>query len=122
MTRSDDSTPPADERQPPRRLALIAFMLFASYCLGANVAIALHEFGHALGCLLAGGKVLGLVLGPQGYSGSYAARDLSADFATRHGYLILVAGGPVFGTVFGVVLLFVARLCTRGTVGWIVAH
>src|SRR5262245_1769567 len=122
MKGSDASIPPADERGPSRRSFLIAFTLFASYCLGANVAIALHELGHALGCWIAGGKVLGLVLAPQGYSGSYAARDFSADFATSHGYFLLVAGGPVFGAAFGVVFVLAARLFKRGTVGWIVTH
>jgi multisubunit Na+/H+ antiporter MnhG subunit len=122
MKASEESRPPAGERGPSRRSFLIAFTLFASYCLGANVAIALHEFGHALGCWLAGGKVLGLVLAPQGYSGSSAARDLSADFATSHGYFLLVAGGPVFGAAFGAVFALAARLLRRGTVGWIVTH
>ncbi len=122
MTIADVSILPAGEQRPLRSLFLIAFTLGASYCLGANLAVALHEFGHALGCWLAGGRVLGLVLAPQGYSGSYAARDFSADFATRHGYLLLVAGGPIFGAAFGVIFLLSARLFRRGTLGWVVTH
>jgi hypothetical protein len=122
MKPSDELTPPASEQGPPRSTVLIAFTLFASYCLGANVAIALHEFGHALGCWTAGGRMLGLVLGPQGYSGSYAARDVSAGFAVSHGYLMTVAGGVVFGAAFGVLLVLVAGLFRRGTVGWIVTY
>jgi hypothetical protein len=118
---SDDPTLPAGE-PPPRPLSLIAFTLFASYCLGANAAVALHELGHALGGWLAGGKILGLYLNPQGYAGSYAARDLSAGFTVAHGYLLLVAGGPAFGAAFGVILLTAASLLKRGTLGWIVAH
>ena len=98
---------------PIRNFWPVALTLFASYTLAANLAIALHEFGHATGCWLAGGKVLGLVLAPQGYAGSYAARDFSTDFSTSHGYLMLVAGGPVFGAAFGAVFLVVARLFTR---------
>jgi hypothetical protein len=120
MKVSNESEPPANERKSPRRFPLITFTLFASYCLAANVALALHEFGHGLGIWLAGGKVLGFVLNPQGYSACYAARDHSVDFATNYGRLIQVAGGPVFGTVFGVVLLLAARLFKRGTVAWIV--
>jgi hypothetical protein len=112
---------PSDEPRPPSA-ALVALTLFASYCLGANAAIALHELGHAVGCWLAGGKMLGLVLGPQGLSGSYAARDLSAPFAVRHGYLMLVAGGVVFGAAFGALLLLAARFLRRGTVAWIAVY
>jgi hypothetical protein len=103
-------------------LALVAFTLFASYCFGANAALALHEVGHGVGIRLAGGRVLGFVLAPQGYSAPYAARDSSVDFATSYGRLIQVAGGPVFGAAFGVVLLLAARLFRRGTVGWVVTH
>jgi hypothetical protein len=113
---------PASERHPPRSRLLIAFTLFASYCLGTNVAIALHEFGHALGCWIGGGKMLGLVLHPQGFSESYAARDIPAGFAVSHGYLMTVAGGPVFGAAFGVLLILAARFFRRGTVGWIVTY
>src|SRR5262245_34016558 len=122
MKAPSELTPRPSEEGATRNPGLIAFALFASYCLSANVAIALHELGHALGCWLAGGKVLGLVLGPQGYSGSYAARDIHAGFAMPHGQLLLVAGGPVFGAAFGVPWLLAARLFKRGTVGWIVAH
>jgi hypothetical protein len=122
MAISDESIPPARERRPPRRFLLIAFTLFASYCLAANLALALHEFGHGLGIWLAGGKVLGFVLAPQGYSAPYAARDFSVEFATNYGRLIQVAGGPAFGTAFGAVLLLAARLFKRGTVGWVVTH
>jgi hypothetical protein len=122
MTSSDERTPPANEPAPPRSAVLIAFTLFASYCLGANAAIALHESGHALGCWLAGGKMLGLVLGPQGYSGSYAARDIPAGFTVAHGYLIHVAGGIGFGAAFGVLLILVARRLRRGTLAWVVTY
>src|SRR5262249_46904427 len=69
-----------------------------------------------------GGKMLGLVLSPQGYSGSYAARDLPAGFAVAHGYLLHLAGGLVFGAAFGVILVVAACFLKRGTVGWIVTH
>ena len=49
MTTSAESIKPASESRPPRRFFLIAFTLFASYCLAANVAIFLHELGHAVG-------------------------------------------------------------------------
>src|SRR5262249_8791789 len=122
MAMSDHSTPDVGERRPPRRLSLIAFTLFASYCLGANGAIVLHELGHAVGCWLAGGKMLGLVLQPQAYSGSSAGRDISAGFAVAHGYLLHTAGGVTFGAAFGVILLVAARFLKRGTVEWIGAY
>lgn len=101
---------------------LIGFTLFASYGFAANVAIGLHELGHAVGCWLAGGRVLGLYLAPQGYTLSYAARDFSVEYATSHGHLILVAGGPLLGAAFGVVFLLAARLFQRGAIGWIATH
>src|SRR5262245_4120348 len=85
---------------PPSRW-LVAVTLAASYAIGANAAVALHECGHALGGWAAGGKMLGLVLGPQGFSGSYAARDLSVGFTSSRGYLMEIAGGCGFGAVFG---------------------
>src|SRR5262245_12960697 len=109
MGTSNPLISPEAERGPTRNGALIVFTLFASYCLGVNVAIALHEFGHALGCWIAGGKMLGLVLAPQGLSGSYAARDVRAGFALSHGYLIHIAGGLVFGALFGFLLILAAR-------------
>jgi hypothetical protein len=101
---------------------LIAFTLFASYCLSVNLAIALHEIGHLIGCWTGGGKALGLVLAPQGFSGSYAARDVAAGFTRDGGYLLHVAGGVVFGAAAGFVLVLVARRLKRGTPGWIVFH
>jgi hypothetical protein len=119
MMISEELISPAGGRRATVRLLVVAFTLFASYCLAANVAIALHEFGHALGCWLGGGRVVGLFLAPQGYSGSYAARDFSVEYATRYGRLLQVAGGPVFGAAFGVPFLLAARLFRPGTVGWI---
>ncbi len=70
----------------------------------------------------AGGKMLAVAMNPQGYAGSYAAPDLDAGFAVRQGLLMHIAGGVVFGTAFGVLLLLAARLFTRGTIGWIATH
>jgi hypothetical protein len=122
MNSSVESILPASERGPLHKGIVIAFSLFASYCLGVNVALTLHEFGHALGCWIAGGKMLGLVLSPQGYWESYAARDISAGFAVSYGYLIHIAGGLVFGAAFAVPLLLLAHYFRRGTVGWIVLY
>jgi hypothetical protein len=122
MNSSIETTPSATERSSLRKGIVIAFTLFASYCLGVNVALALHECGHALGCWIAGGKMLGLVLSPQGYSESYAVRDVSAGFAVSYGYLIHIAAGLVFGAAFGVPLILLARNFRRGTVGWIVLY
>src|SRR4051794_4936963 len=120
MTTADRPTPPAGDRAPPRRFAVVALTLFPSYGLATNVAIAPPELGHAPGCWSAGGKVLGLSLAPQGSAGSYAARDFSVEYATRHGHLLTVAGGPVLGAAFAVPFLLAALLCRRGSVGWIV--
>jgi hypothetical protein len=116
MKVSDDSVQPGSKAVPSP--FLVAFTLLASYCIGANAAIALHEFGHALGCWIAGGRMLELVLGPQGFSGSYAACDVAAG----RGFLIHIAGGAGFGALFGVLLLVAARHVQRGTVVWIVAY
>jgi hypothetical protein len=118
----DRHTSPGAESLPAPRAALVAFTLFASYCLAANVAIALHECGHALGCWIAGGKMLGLVLGPQGYSGSYADRDIAAGFQVSRGYLIHVASGVVFGAAFGAIFLGVSRFLRRGSLAWIICY
>jgi hypothetical protein len=122
MKPSDERTQLANGQGPPRSAVLIAFTLFGSYCLGANVAIALHECGHALGCWIAGGKMIGLVLSPQGYSGSYAWRDNAAGFTVSHGYLIHIAGGIVFGAAFGGLLALAASLFRRGTLAWVVTY
>jgi hypothetical protein len=122
MVDTDEPRLPAGERSPMRRSFLIALTLFGGYGLAANAAIALHEFGHALGIWLAGGTVRGLYQAPQGYAGSYAARDFSAPFTTDHGRLLQVAGGPGFGAAFGVALVLAARLVKPGTVGWIATH
>lgn len=79
MTTPEESMLPAGERSLSRRFLLCAFTLFASYCLAGNLALAWHEFGHSLGIWLAGGKVLGFVLAPQGYSAAYAARDFRSN-------------------------------------------
>jgi multisubunit Na+/H+ antiporter MnhG subunit len=122
MTGSDEPLTPDGPERTGRRFPLVAFTLFASYCFAANAAIALHELGHAVGIWLAGGRVLGLYLAPQGYAGSYAARDFSVPFTSDHGRLLQVAGGPAFGAACGVVLLLAARGLRRGGVGWIVIH
>jgi hypothetical protein len=110
------------ERITSRNPWLVSFTLFASYAFGTNVAIALHEFGHAMGCWLAGGKILGLYLAPQGYSASYARPDLADGYATTHGHPVLLAGGPVFGAAYGVIFLLATRVFKRGTFGWITTY
>lgn len=112
-------TPPENIRH---RGMLIAVTLLGSYCLGANAAIALHELGHALGAWLAGGRVLGIFLAPQGYAGSYMALDLSVAYAIEHGRLLQVAGGVGFGALFAGVFLGACRFWARGSVTWIALH
>jgi hypothetical protein len=101
---------------------LLAFTLLGSYCITANAAIALHELGHGLGMVAGGGKLLGFYLAPQGYSGSYAARDFSVPFETSYGLLLQRAGGPVFGAAFGLIPFVAGFLFKRGSVGWIVMY
>jgi hypothetical protein len=122
MMTVDKLAPPAIQNASARNVLLLAFTLMGSYCISANMAIAFHEFGHGVGIWLAGGKFLGLFLAPQGYSGSYAARDLSISFATPYGRLLQIAGGPILGAAFGLVPLIIARFLKCGTVGWIVAY
>ncbi len=122
MMTVDKLAPPVTQNASARNVLLIAFTLMGSYCISANMAIALHEFGHGVGIWLAGGKFLGLFLAPQGYTGSYAARDFSIPFATTYGRLLQIAGGPILGAALGLVPFILARLFKRGTVGWIVAY
>jgi len=114
-----DSMDPCSDAHERPSVLLMAVTLFGSYCLATNVAIALHELGHILGCWIGGGKPLGVVLGPQGVSGSYAARDLSFGFTRDYGYLAHLLGGFAFGILFGLLALALARLFQRGTAGWI---
>src|SRR4029079_9293048 len=101
---------------------LIGMTLFGSYCLTANMAIALHEMGHIAGCWIGGGKPLGLVLGPQGISGSYAARDARFGFTKDYGYFVHTLGGVAFGTLFGLLFLAAAPWFQRDSVGWIIGY
>lgn len=114
--------PPVVEYTTTRNALLIAFTLMGSYCISANMAIAIHEFGHGVGMRLGGGSFFGLFLAPQGYSGSYVARDFPISFATTYGRLLQVAGGPILGAAFGLVLFIIARFFKWGTVGWIVVY
>src|SRR6476620_1111011 len=118
----DESLPCSTEGTAPSNPWLIAFILFASYCLTANLAIALHEFGHGLGHLRAGGKLFGFFLQPQGYAGSYAAYDFSIPYRASYGPLLRIGGGPVIGAAFGLALIPFARVFKRGSVGWIVSY
>ena len=46
-----------------------------------------------------GGKPVGLVLGPQGVSRSYAARDVAFGFGMPWGYFALTLGGRIWDRV-----------------------
>jgi hypothetical protein len=102
----------------PANGAVIAFTLFAAACLAHNLALAAHEFGHALGTWLGGGEVIEFVVNPLTTSHVYAG----SEFDYEHGLALHTWGGVVFGTVIGVLCLIAASWFRRGTLCWIVLH
>ena len=109
-------TPP----QIPNRAAstlLLTVTLFGCLCVGTNLAVVLHEAGHAFGALLAGGEVYEITVHP--FSGSQASYDVpDKDLA----YFLGHGGGFVFGTLFGLILLLLAKIFQRGTALYLLAY
>jgi hypothetical protein len=102
----------------PANSAVITFTLFAAACLAHNLAIAAHEFGHALGTWLGGGEVIEFVVNPLTTSHVFAGPT----FAKDYGYVLHTWGGVAFGTAIGVLCLIAASWFRRGTLCWIVLH
>lgn len=97
--------------------ALIAFSLFSTFALGANLATVVHEFGHALGCWIGGGRVTGFVLRP--FDFSYVPVDMG--FSPPWGHMLMSGGGIFFGVLLALPLLPLARRARRASIGWLIA-
>ncbi len=82
------------EDDPPKMSnRLITFTLFSAFALASNLASAVHEFGHALGCWLGGGRVAGFVLRP--FDFSYV--DTVMGNAPPWSHMLRSGGGIFFG-------------------------
>ncbi len=92
-------------------------MLFSAFAVCANLATAIHEFGHALGCWLGGGQVTGFVLRP--FDFSYVSTHMENLPPWSH--MLKSGGGILFGILFAVPLFPLSRQFARGSVGWLIA-
>jgi hypothetical protein len=85
--------------------------LLVGFALGIHAGVLLHELGHALGALLAGGQVTAVVMQaplPVGFVRSSAA-----------GSAPVVWGGVGFGTLFCLLPLLLSRKARPGTALWL---
>ena len=81
-------------------------LLFGSFAIGYNVAVALHELGHAVAMWVTGGQVERITLNP--FSTSYT------HYASKSIYPIFTSvAGLAFGTIFAVLLLVMAGLLRK---------
>ena len=75
-----------------------ALLLLGSYAIAYNTSTFLHELGHAVAAWLSGGQVFGITLHPFSWSYSYAV-SLNPVFLT--------AGGVLFSSLAGVLILYI---------------
>ncbi len=75
--------------------------LFAGFLIAMHLAVFLHEAGHALGSLMAGRRVLGIVMFTPFPAGYVAPKAVDS--------ALHVWGGVVAGTLAAVIPLFAAR-------------
>jgi hypothetical protein len=64
-------------------------LVFGSFCIGYNIAIAFHELGHAFAMMLDGGQIQEFVLNPFSWSWNLG-QDLNNPLFTAWGELPLV--------------------------------
>ena len=87
----------------------LILMLFGSFCIGYNIAIAFHELGHAFAMMLDGGQIREFVLNPFSWSWNLG-QDLNNPLFTAW-------GGVTFGLLFAIlptiILIWVKRYYFR---------
>ncbi|MCX5660159.1 MAG: M50 family metallopeptidase [Planctomycetota bacterium] len=98
------------------RPAMVAFALLCTFALCANLETAIHEFGHALGCWIGGGRVTGFVLRP--FDFSYVPTAMGTRPPWSH--MLMSGGGILFGILFALPLLPLARRARPGSLGWLI--
>lgn len=99
-----------------RNSGLMSLTLFSAFAIAANLATAVHEFGHALGCWRGRGRVTAVVLRP--FDFSYVSTDMGT--APPWGHMLMSGGGILFGVLLALPLLPLSRLFPRGSPGWLV--
>lgn len=97
------------------RIAQVSIALFGVLALCSNLAVALHELGHAVGALLGGLPIRGVTLRPFGNS------SVQCDLPPVGGARVLfVWGGITFATAGAVALLAAARRLRDSATLWVI--
>jgi hypothetical protein len=95
---------------------LIWFTLFVSFYVGEQLALLLHESGHALGGWLGGLEITRMVLQP-----AWTARvEYSGDDSTAR--LMYLWGAFVFASLSGLLLVALSRCFKPGTTAWLLVY
>lgn len=93
-----------------------AFALFSAFALCANVAGAIHEFGHALGAWLGGLRITEWYLRPFDFS----RVSIESQDAPMWGIMMWSGGGIFFGVLLPLPLLLIARRVQIGSLTWLI--
>jgi hypothetical protein len=86
-----------------KRAAIIVAVIYGSW-LGM---LAVHEFGHVIHAWLSGGRVERIIFPPLGFSQTIVWPNPHARF--------VVWGGPMWGAILPLILMFLIRLMRRKT-------
>ena len=81
-----------------------ALLLLGSVALSYNLSTLVHELGHVFAALLTDGSVEAIVIHP--FSWSYS-------FSYSENELLHSAGGVLLGSLFGIVIFFGLRRCSK---------
>src|SRR5262245_37433994 len=102
----------AAERSDVRRSGIwTAFALFSAFALCANLASAIHEFGHALGAWLGGVRIAEWYLRPFDFS----RVEIESQGASLRGIMLWSGGGIFFGVLLPLPLLLIVRCVKIGS-------
>lgn len=93
-----------------------AFALFCAFSLCANLAGAIHEFGHALGAWLGGVRIAEWYLRPFDFS----RVEIESQGASLRGIMLWSGGGIFFGVLLPLPLLLIVRRVPVGSLTWLI--
>jgi len=112
---SDCNVPRTETHNGPH-WALLWFTLFVSFYVGEQLALLLHESGHALGGWLGGLEITRMVLQP-----AWVARvEYSGDDSTAR--LMYLWGAFVFASLLGLLLVSLSKCFKPGTTPWLMVY